>query len=200
MPVVREERVLVRAARLGDGAAFAELVGRHYGSLVASCRRMVGDGDLARDVAQEAVLRAMLGLGQLRDDERFAAWLIGIGLNVGRSLLGRPQHQTHSLEALAQNARPSEPVTAELEPIDLITAGDLSARVRAAVRALPAGQREAVALFYIDGLTQAEIAEEIGAAPSYSKTFSCHDPAPISSQPLYSRAAAASYARSVSPS
>jgi RNA polymerase sigma factor (sigma-70 family) len=170
MPVVREESVLVREARLGDEAAFAELVSRHYGSLMASCRRMVGDGDLARDVAQEAVLRAMLGLGQLSDDERFAAWLIGIGLNVSRSLLGRRQRQPHSLEALAQNARSREPVTTELEPIDVITAGDLAARVRAAIVALPAGQREAVALFYIAGLTQAEIAEEIGAAPGAIKT------------------------------
>ena len=132
MPVVREDSVLARAARLGDEAAFAELVRRHYGSLVASCRRIVDDGDLARDVAREAVLRAMLGLDQLRDDDRFAAWLIGIGLNVGRSLLGRRQHQTRSFEAPAQNARPSEPVTAELEPIDVITAGDLAARVRTA--------------------------------------------------------------------
>jgi RNA polymerase sigma factor (sigma-70 family) len=169
MPVVREDSALVRAARLGDGAAFAELVRRHYGSLVASCRRIVGDRDLAGDAAQEAVLRAMLGLDQLRDDDRFAAWLIGIGLNVGRSLPGSRQQQTHALDALAQNARPSEPVTA-VEPIDVISAGDLSARVRAAIRALPAGQREAVALFYIAGLTQAEIAEEIGAGAGAIKT------------------------------
>ncbi len=128
------------------------------------------DLPLARDVAQEAVLRAMLGLDQLRDDVRFGAWLIGIGLNVGRSLLGRRQHQTHSFEAPTQNTRPSEPVTPELEPIDVITAGDLAARVRTAITALPAGQREAVVLFYIDGLTQAEIAEEIGAAPGAIKT------------------------------
>jgi RNA polymerase sigma factor (sigma-70 family) len=170
MPVVREDSVLVRAARLGDDAAFAELVRRHYGSVVASCRRIVGDRDLARDVAQEAVLRAMLGLDQLRDDDRFAAWLIGIGLNVGRSLLGRRQRQARPLGALAQNAHPSEPVTTELEPIDVITAGDLSAQVRATIGALPAGQREAVALFYIAGLTTAEIAEETGAAPGAIKT------------------------------
>ncbi len=112
----------------------------------------------------------MLGLGRLRDDERFAAWLIGIGLNVGRSLLGRRQRQPHSLEALAQDARPGEPVATEADPIDVIAAGDLATRVRAAITALPARQRQAVALFYIGGLTQAEIAEEVGTAPGAIKT------------------------------
>lgn len=48
---------------------------------------MLADVDLARDAAQEATLRAMLGLDHLRDDGRCGAWLVGIGLNVSRGLL-----------------------------------------------------------------------------------------------------------------
>jgi hypothetical protein len=131
---------------------------------------MVGDGDLARDVAQEAVLRAMLGLGRLRDDGRFGAWLIGIGLNVSRSLLGRRRSQPHSLEALMQDAGCGELAMTEAEPVDRIVADDLAARVRAAIAALPTRQRQAVALFYLGGLTQAEIAEETGTGPGAIKT------------------------------
>jgi RNA polymerase sigma factor (sigma-70 family) len=169
MPGIRDDPSLVRAARLGDRAAFAELVSRHYGLLVASCRRVVGDGDLARDVAQEAVLRAMLGLGRLRDDERFGSWLIGIGLNVGRSLFGRGRRQPDSWEAL-QDVRRGEPVATEPEPVDEIVAEDLAARERSAIAALPSGQRQAVALFYLGGLTQAEIAQEVATAPGAVKT------------------------------
>jgi RNA polymerase sigma factor (sigma-70 family) len=129
---------------------------------------VVGDGDLARDVAQEAVLRAMLGIGRLRDDERFGPWLIGIGLNVGRALFGRGQ--PHSLEALMQDVRRGEPAATEPEPVDGIVAEDLAARVRSAIAALPTGQRQAVALFYLGGLTQAEIAEEVATAPGAVKT------------------------------
>jgi RNA polymerase sigma factor (sigma-70 family) len=164
----RSDQRLVRAARSGDGVAFARLVDRHYPTLLASCRRMLADVDLARDAAQEATLRAMLGLDHLRDDARFGAWLVGIGLNVSRGLVG-VGHRQSSLDLLRQDGRLTEP-TADADPVELIAAGELVARVRAAIAALPAGQRRAVALFYIDGLTQAEAAEELQTRPGAIKT------------------------------
>ena len=70
---------LVRRARGGDRDAFAALVQRHHATLVRCCRRMVGDSAL--DAAQDAVVTALLSLDRLRDDDRFGAWLVGIGLN-----------------------------------------------------------------------------------------------------------------------
>ena len=78
----RPDADLVAAARGGDRRAFAVLVERHYGVLLATCRRATGNGELAADAAQEAVVTALVGLDRLRDPERFAAWLIGIGLNL----------------------------------------------------------------------------------------------------------------------
>lgn len=120
---------------------------------------MLTDIDLARDAAQEATLRAMLGLDYLRNDARFGAWLVGIGLNVSRGLVG-VGHRQISLDLLRQDGRLTEP-TVDADPVERIAASELAARVRAAINALPAGQRQAVALFYIDGLTQAEAAEEL---------------------------------------
>src|ERR1700704_6414694 len=98
---VLDDQQLVRAARSGDSVAFARLVNHHYPALLASCRRMLADLDMARDAAQEATLRAMLGLDRLRDDTRFGAWLVGIGLNVCRGLLGVGLRQV-SLDALRE--------------------------------------------------------------------------------------------------
>src|ERR1700749_3035627 len=83
----RSDRELVRAARQGERVAFATLIERHYPALRSTCRRALRDSDLAGDAAQQATLTAMLGLDRLRDDERFGSWLIGIGLNVCRSML-----------------------------------------------------------------------------------------------------------------
>lgn len=92
---------LLDRARQGDRRVLCALFERHYLALLAS-RRMLQDADLARDAAQEAVVRAMLGLEQLRDDERFGAWLIGIGVNVCRSLLSQERSRpTSSAQALA---------------------------------------------------------------------------------------------------
>lgn len=168
--LLRADQNLVRAARRGDEVAFAELVERHYTVLVASCRRMLGDAEVARDAAQEAVLRAWLGLDRLRDDTRFGAWLVGIGLNVCRTLVGARGGQVGSLEALGDERRVGEPSTGAAEPVELITASELTSHVRAAIATLPPGQRQAVALFYLAGLTHAEIAEEIGTQPGAVKT------------------------------
>jgi len=148
--VCDEDACLVAAARSGDRAALATLIERHRPLLVASCRRMLGPGgDLAEEAAQEAVIQAMLGLGRLRDPERFGSWLVGIGLNVCRHLLRR---------------RPAVWLlpAAEPDPQELAEAAELAARVRDAVAALPAGQRRAVTLFYLAGLSQREVAAVLG--------------------------------------
>ena len=111
----------------------------------------------------------MLGLDHLRDDARFGPWLLGIGLNVCRGLLGARRRQV-SLEALWYGGQSAEPMADHDEPVELIAARELLVRVRAAMAALPAGQRKAVALFYIDGLTQAEAARELGTRPGAIKT------------------------------
>ncbi len=129
---------------------------------------MLGDADLARDAAQEATVRALLSLGSLRDDRRFGAWFIGIGLNVCRSWLTGTERRVV----------PREPGTAELAGVttgddhtfDLVVARELGSRVRAAVGELPTGQREAVIRFYLLGLTQAEVAAELNTGSGAVKT------------------------------
>lgn len=149
---------LVQRARRGDRAAFAALVERHQDALRAACRRTLGDPHLAADAAQEAVLAALLGLDRLRDGDRFGAWLVGIGLNTSRRLL--------------RDRRTPAPAGAPemADPAEAVDAADAAARVRRAIAALPAGQREAVALFYLAGLTHAEAAAHLGVPPSAVKT------------------------------
>src|SRR5919197_1603231 len=153
---------LVAAARRGDRAAFAALVDRHYGLLLATCRRVTGDRELAADAAQDAVLAALLGLDRLRRDDRFAAWLLGIGINLSRRALRD--------RARWQCADGHEPVAADPEPHEAAEAARIAERVRAAIAALPAGQRAAVALFHLGGLGHAEVAGHLGTRPGAIKT------------------------------
>jgi RNA polymerase sigma factor (sigma-70 family) len=149
------DAVLVRRARGGDRDAFATLVARHHATLVACCRRMVGER--APDAAQDAVLTAMLSLGRLRDDARFGSWLVGIGLNACRALL--------------RDRRPA-PVADDLaaDPAEVVADRELAARVRDAIASLPPGQRDAVTLFYLAGLSHAEAAAHLGIPPGAVKT------------------------------
>ena len=155
------DAVLVRRARGGDRDAFADLVQRHHATLVRCCRRMVGDSAL--DAAQDAVLTAMLSLDRLRDDAKFGPWLVGIGLNTCRAQLRGPGPLTYDV---CKGARPPY----SPDPAETVAERELAGRVREAIAELPRGQREAVTLFYLAGLTQAEAAEHLGIPPGAVKT------------------------------
>src|SRR4051794_23728815 len=149
---------LVRRAHGGDRDAFAELVARHHATLVRCCRRLVGD-DAALDAAQDAVVTALLSLDRLRRPESFGAWLVGIGLNTARALRG-------SVPLTPAQVRGSDPLT----PEEAVEQGEVAERVRAAIAELPIGQREAVTLYYLAGLSQAEAAAHLGIPPGAVKT------------------------------
>jgi RNA polymerase sigma factor (sigma-70 family) len=157
MPIA--DAVLVRRARGGDRAAFATLVARHHATLLGCCRRMVG-ADRAADAAQDAVLTALLSLEKLRNDDRFGAWLVGIGLNASRALL----RQTAGVRPLESEGLKGS------DPYEIAQRAEVCGLVRAAVAELPVGQREAVTLYYLAGLTQAEAAEHLGIPPGAVKT------------------------------
>jgi RNA polymerase sigma factor (sigma-70 family) len=161
---------LVLAARGGDKAAFAAVLGRHWPMLLALCRRSLGDPLLAEDAAQEAAVQALLSLDGLRRAERFDAWLGGIGLNICRRWRRYQAREVWSWEALQGGWRAPEPRDWRPEPAELVEEADLAARVRRAVAALPPGQRAAVLLFYLSGLTHAETAAHLGIEVGAVKT------------------------------
>jgi RNA polymerase sigma factor (sigma-70 family) len=154
------DAVLVRRARGGDRDAFAALVVRHHGTLMACCRRMVGQH--ARDAAQDAVLTAMLSLDRLRDESKFGAWLVGIGLNACR----RQRSGSDPLTATSQPVATGE----GSDPHAAAEVAETARLVRAAIAELPPGQREAVTLYYLAGLSQAEAAAHLGIPPGAVKT------------------------------
>ena len=164
MSCERSDAELVHLARQGRRDSFAVLIERHYAALRSACRRVLGATEPASDAAQQATLTALVGLDRLRDDERFGSWLIGIGLNVCRSMLRDGARQPHALEAVPDGGPAVD------DPAAAAEVAEIEARVRAAIADLPRGQQEAVALFYLAGLTQVEIAERLGTAPGAIKT------------------------------
>lgn len=170
-----DDGALVRAARGGDRGAMAFLLIRHRPVLLALCRQRLGDAALAEDAAQEASLQALLHLDRLRQAERFGSWLAGIGLNLCRMWLRERGRDGCSWDALngdlAQGGHAGvetmQGATSVLHMVDgdpeaRTAAADLSASVRDAVAALPGGQRTAVQLFYLAGLSYKETAALLG--------------------------------------
>jgi RNA polymerase sigma factor (sigma-70 family) len=155
-----DDAALVLAARAGDRGAFAALIDRHYAVLVACCRRALRDPADAADIAQEAVVVALLGLERLRRPEAFGPWLVGIGLNLAR----RAGRAALPLDAIG------EPAADGPDPVELAEASLAAERVRAAIAELPPGQRDAVTLFYLAGLSAPEVATELASTHGAVKT------------------------------
>jgi len=148
---------LVDAALGGDKDAFAALVTRHWATAVALAARVLGTADLARDAAQEAAVAALVGLDRLRAPGRFGAWFCGITLNVARSWVRqlRAERPAVTLDGAPDRASPDP------GPDERAELADLAVTVRAAVALLADGQRDAVFLFYLQGLTHREVAAEL---------------------------------------
>jgi RNA polymerase sigma-70 factor, ECF subfamily len=148
---------LVRLARAGDQVAFRLLVERHQPMARTRASRLCRDPVEVDDIVQESFLQALLSLDRLGDPDRFAGWLGGIVLNVCRT-----QRRQVRPTLLADWPEPLHPVSAEGLPSveDL----DRAEALRAAVAHLPAGQRQAVELFYFADLPVGQIAESASAA------------------------------------
>jgi RNA polymerase sigma-70 factor (ECF subfamily) len=147
---------LVRLARAGDAVAFRLLVERHRPMARARAARLCSRPDDVDDVVQESFLRAFVALERLRDPDRFAGWLGGIVVNVHRAMARRAP-----VMLLADWPERLHPRSADGLP----SADDLDRAdaVGAAVAELPAGQRQAVTLFYYADLPAGRIADSPGA-------------------------------------
>jgi RNA polymerase sigma-70 factor (ECF subfamily) len=125
----------------GDVAAFEGIVRRWQGPMVNMAWRYCRDRSRAEEMAQEAFLRAWLGLAHWRQESSFSTWLFALAANVYRSELKRFPAETLPLDAAPE---PSGPASQHCE-----LAAKLSREtVRSAVLALPLRYREPVVLFY----------------------------------------------------
>ncbi|WP_323117767.1 RNA polymerase sigma factor [Burkholderia alba] len=144
-------------ARVGDQdpAAVRTLVARKLPRLLALATRMLGDRMEAEDVAQEAFLRTWKQAPRWKSGEaRFDTWLHRVVLNLCYDRL-RGQRE-EPVDELPDRPDPGASPDMRLEG----RARD--DRVRAALAALPARQREALVLNYYQELSNIEAAALMG--------------------------------------
>lgn len=75
------DEALISRFRDGDRAAFAELMRRYEDRVYSVACRMLGRGEDARDVTQDAFMSAFRNLERFRGDARFSTWLHRIAVN-----------------------------------------------------------------------------------------------------------------------
>ena len=168
----RTDEELVARATAGDVDSFNQLVSRWERTIYALAYRTLGREEDARDVVQEAFLRAYRGLRGFKGEAKFSSWLYRITLNLCRDWIRRerrapvvqPPEGKDAVDIADAQASPSESVE------DLVARREMSRAVARAMADLPEEQRTAILLKEYHGLTFQEIADQLNCPLSTVKT------------------------------
>jgi RNA polymerase sigma-70 factor (ECF subfamily) len=108
------DRELAIAARGGDAAAFEALVKRKTPAVVSVARRVVGDAEDARDVAQMVFVRVWEELHRYDETYSFNTWLYRIATNLSIDFLRSSRSRQRAHGATLHVVRMREELTAAL--------------------------------------------------------------------------------------
>lgn len=164
-PKTKDER-LVELALEANEEAFEFLVKRYQRRLTAFLSQLVGDVELAKELTQEAFIRAWSALERYDSTYRFSTWLFRIGHNLGIDHLRRRRLKTVPIIREDREGAEVEVVLFDhaKDPLGHLRNSELSGALREAIEALRPEYRELVLLRHFGGLSYQEIAD-LGSMP-----------------------------------
>jgi len=143
----------VIAAIQNGNDRYAELVERYHVGLIIHCEQLVGDRDEAEDIAQQAFIKAYMGLQKFDPARaRFSTWLYKIATNLAIDYLRQHRRRVDvaDIEAMAEVSMPTYLEDEEKQ------------EVQRAVRGLtPPQYRWVVEAYYWEGKSYQQIADEL---------------------------------------
>ena len=169
--MTRTDEELVARAQGGDIESFNQLIVRWERPIYALAYRVIGKEEDARDVCQDAFLRAYRALPGFKGQAKFSSWLYRIALNLCRDWIRRQRRAPVSQLPEDMDAIELASETGPVESIeDLVARRELSAIVEEAMSELSEEQRTAIILKEYHGMTFQEIADMQGCPLSTVKT------------------------------
>jgi RNA polymerase sigma-70 factor (ECF subfamily) len=170
--MTRTDEELVARATAGDLDSFNQLVTRWERPIYALAYRTLGREEDARDVVQEAFLRAYRGLRGFKGQAKFSSWLYRITLNLCRDWIRKERRAP--LVQVPEGTDPVDLADAKASPAEsveeLVARREMSQAVSRAMAELPEEQRTAIMLKEYQGLTFQEIADLLDCPLSTVKT------------------------------
>jgi len=147
------DRDLIEAARNRDREAYAELIESRLSRLFVLAQRILRDVDRAEDALQDALVIAWRDLPDLRDPDRFDAWLHRLVVRSCLTEAKRERQRVTNLRVL--------PMDVPTAIDDFLTVVDRD-QLERGFRRLPPDQRVLLVLRHLEGRDLADIAEILG--------------------------------------
>lgn len=152
---------IVRAAAMGDEAAFTELVARHHRDLLQVAYVICRDQALAEDSAQAAWAIAWRRIGDVRDPNLVRSWLVAVTANEARRVMRSRHSSIHEISVADIELRGVPDLRS-----DPLADGIASADLRRVLASLDPTDRALIALRYVAELSSDEIGRALGMSSS----------------------------------
>lgn len=168
-----DEKNLIRQVLAGDQEAFANLMALHEKQVYNLCLRMTGHPEDARDLAQEAFLKAWRGLQFYKFESSFSTWLYRLTSNVCIDFLRQQKKRgTVSLTVTDEEGEETELDLPDAEPLpeQQVLHREEQTAVAAAMQELEEEFRVALTLRVVDELSYEEIGEILDLKPGTVKS------------------------------
>ena len=161
------DEISVLEYRAGDVGGLERLIQRWQPRMHVYLYSVIQDREAVWDVSQEVWLAVVAALNKSGGIRNFAAWIYGIAHNKCVDYFSARRRG----EEAADDA--PEPAASD-DTLQLVLAAENAAAVRECISELPVQQREAVALYYLDGLSVEEAAKVQGAPEATVRTRLFH--------------------------
>lgn len=157
--------ILVTRAKDGDRRALETLCERHAPRVERLARHLLGDGEDARDAAQDALAKLFVRLPQFRGDSQFSTWLHRLVVNTCRDAIER--RRARRWEPLEDDAR----VAPDSDPARAAALSELRAELAESLAQIAPEQAHVVVLKDALGLSFEEIATLAGMPVGTAKCY-----------------------------
>jgi RNA polymerase sigma-70 factor (ECF subfamily) len=154
--------LLVERAQQGDATALGHLITEHWRFVYTICLSQVGQVADAEDVTQEVFVQVAHDLAALREPDKFLPWLRQVARNVCRMWRRRQPIAPEPLDKLAELDDPTAAAR--------FRRTELAEIVRGMLAQVSPKSREVLALHYLAGYSEAEMAVALGLSPATIKS------------------------------
>ena len=160
-----DEATLVERACRMDRAAISVLYRRHVGAIYRYFYHRMGDEHTAEDLTAEVFLRAIEGLPNYEPrGVPFVAWLYRIAQARMADYFRREQRT--AVVGLDESR-----LSGEVSPLARVEQSSYHEELKAAVRGLTTDQQQVIILKFVEGLSNAEVAQILGKTEGAVKSL-----------------------------
>ena len=174
MNTSRTEHELVARSKMGDHAAFTELIQRSSPIALRAIRRVTYNHADAEDILQETLLKAFSKLASFNEQSAFSTWLTRIAINSALMVLRRMRHQ-REISLSTESGADGDfiaclPIASGTDP-ERIYLRDRSIKVvRDAIRRLPGPLRQHAEWRCLEEKSHKDVASSLGISMAASKS------------------------------